>query len=211
MSNRKTVVAACAVVLSLAGCANQTGPAQTTTPPPLPGSPAAVSSSVPPPLQDGPLTPTGTKLAFGAAARVRYETKSQGKERTKIGVVPVSVKQGSVDDFRNVKLPQDVLSKDFFYVTVSFTNLGPLPLDPRAIMVQIKPYDTAGTKMNYLTIVGSFSPCAQDTDEMAVGATHTSCAVYVAPKGQDVGKVVFGYNDYTSTPSSQIEITWPSK
>lgn len=212
MNDRKMVLAVCAAVLALAGCADKAGPARSTTT--LPESPTTASSSTPRPVPDGPLTPTGTTLGFGEVARVMYETQDQGKERTKIAVAPVSVKHGSVGDFDNVDLEPDVKAMEFFYVTVSFTNLGPLPMNPTgtAVYVTVHPYDTTGTKMDLLSIMGSFSPCDHEsTDALAVGATYTACAVYVAPKTQDVGKLVFTYNDYVSTPGSLTEITWPPR
>jgi hypothetical protein len=209
MSNRKTVVAACAMVLAFAGCAEEPETAPSTIP--SLESPTTVSSSAPA-VQDGPLTPTGTTLAFGEAARVMYETESQGKDRTKIAVTPVSVKQGSISDFQDVDLSPDEMSKDFFYVTANFTNLGPLPMGKTAVTVKVEPHDTAGTEMDLLSILGSFPPCDhQLTDSLAVGATFTACAVYVAPKGSDVANLVFTFNDYLSTPGGLTEITWPPR
>lgn len=184
MSNRSTAIAACAVVLSLAGCGNTY---ERTTP--LAEPPPTVSSSAP---RGDELTPTATELAFGEPARMMYDATTVGEEKTKIALVPVSVTHGPISDFEDVNLDEEERSKEYFYVTMSATNLGPLPLDP-VFMLYVKVRDTAHkamTRIHFLT--GGFTPCeTKPTDTLAVGATFTTCEVYVAPEGQDVSEVAF--------------------
>jgi hypothetical protein len=124
MSHRKTIIAACAAVLALAGCASEkAGAASPSTS--LPESPVVASSSSseeapPPPAGAGDLTPTGTTLAVGETATVMYETKSLSKEGTKLAVTAVSVKAGSIDDLADFDLDAQSKVSDPFYVTVSF-------------------------------------------------------------------------------------------
>jgi hypothetical protein len=71
----------------------------------------------------------------------------------------VSVEKGPISDFWDVDLDTEVLDKEFFYVMMDFTNLGPLPLEPSGITVSMTAYDTAGEEMTWLSIFGQFFPC----------------------------------------------------
>lgn len=183
MSNRKAAIAACAVVLSLAACGDTS--AQTT---PLAEQPPAVSS--PAPLGDE-LTPSATVLKFGEPARMMDSANTGGTEKTKMEIVPVSVKHGSISDFQGINLDDAELSKEYFYITMSITNLGPLPMDS-VTMLWVQASDTAHDDMTKLDIIGDFPPCDYAVAEgLAVGATYTACQVYVAPEGQDVDEVAY--------------------
>lgn len=207
MSHRKTVIAACAAVLVLAGCGAEKGVASPGTS--LPESPVTTSSSTSeeaPPAGDGGLTPTGTTLAVGETATVLYETKSLSKEGTQLAVTAVSVKAGSIADLADFDLDAQSKVSDPFYVTVSFKNVGPLPMEPGGIFGVISAHNTEGDEMNRLSLIGDFAPCQGDVPEnLEVGATYTDCGVYLAPTGQDIGKVVlaFYFGD-----ADRTEVTW---
>jgi hypothetical protein len=209
MSHRKTIIAACAAVLALAGCGSEvvgTGTPGTS----LPDSPVAASSSASeeaPPASDGGLTPTGTTLAVGQTATVVYETKSLSKEGTNLAVTVVSVKAGSIGDLADFDLDAQSKVSDPFYVTVSFKNVGPLPMEPGGIFGVITAHNTAGDELNRLSLIGEFTPCHGDDtpDTLAVGASYTDCGVYLAPAGQDISNVMlaFYFGD-----ADRTEITW---
>lgn len=206
MSHRKIVIAACAAVLALAGCASETaGTAAPGTS--VPDSPVAASSSTSsaaPPAGD--LTPTGTTLAVGETATVMYETKSLSKDGTKLAVTTVSVKAGSIDDLAGFDLDAQSKVSDPFYVTVTFQNVGPLPMEPGGIFGVINAHNTAGDELNRLSLIGEFEPCQGDVpDNLAVGASYTDCGVYLAPSGQDISKVTLAY--YFGD-ADRTEITW---
>lgn len=208
MSHRKTVIAACAAVLALGGCATATeGTAAPSTS--LPDSPATTSSSASeaaPPPGDGGLTPTGTKLAVGQTATVMYETKSLSKDGTKLEVTTVSVKAGSIDDLAGFDLDAQSKVSDPFYVTVTFKNVGPLPMEPGGIFGVISAHNTSGDELNRLSLIGEFEPCQGDVpDNLAVGASYTDCGVYLAPTGQNISDVTlaFYFGD-----ADRTEITW---
>ena len=209
MSHRKTIIVACAAVLALAGCGSEVaGAAAPSTS--LPDSSVATSSSTSeaaPPASEGGLTPTGTTLAVGETATVMYETKSLSKEGTKLAVTTVSVKAGSIDDLSDFDLDAQSKVSDPFYVTVSFKNVGPLPMEPGGIFGVITPHNTAGDELNRLSLIGDFEPCHGDDvpDNLAVGASYTDCEVYLAPAGQDIGNVVLGF--YFGD-ADRTEITW---
>lgn len=208
MSHRKTVIAACAAVLVLAGCASEkAGAAAPATS--LPEPPATTSSSTSeeaPPAGDGALTPTGTTLAVGETATVMYETKSLSDEGTQLAVTAVSVKAGSIADLADFDLDAQSKVSDPFYVTVSFTNVGPLPMEPGGIFGVITAHNTAGDELNRLSLIGDFAPCPSEVVEnLAVGESYTDCGVYLAPAGQDISKVMLAY--YFGD-EDRTEITW---
>jgi len=208
MSHRKTIIAVCAAVLAIAGCASETAGASSPSTS-LPKKPVATSSSTSseaPPVSDGGLTPSGTTLAVGETATVMYETKSLSKDGTKLAVTAVSVKAGSIDDLADFDLDAQSKVSDPFYVTVSFQNVGPLPMEPGGIFGVINAQNTAGDELNRLSLIGEFKPCQGDVpDNLAVGASYTDCEVYLAPAGQDVSKVVLGF--YFGD-ADRTEITW---
>jgi hypothetical protein len=213
MSHRKTIIAACAAVLTLAGCGSETAGAAApgTSVPTSPGttSSSATSSSTPAqatPASDGGLTPTGTKLAVGQTATVMYETKSLSKEGTKLAVTAVSVKAGSIGDLADFNLDAQSKVSDPFYVTVRFENVGPLPMEPGGIFGVITAHNTSGDELNRLSLIGDFAPCQGDVpDNLAVGESYTDCEVYLAPAGQDISDVVLGF--YFGD-ADRTEITW---
>jgi hypothetical protein len=135
-----------------------------------------------------------------------YETKSLSKDGTKLAVTAVSVKAGSIDDLADFDLDAQSKVSDPFYVTVSFQNVGPLPMEPGGIFGVINAQNTAGDELNRLSLIGEFKPCQGDVpDNLAVGASYTDCEVYLAPAGQDVSKVVLGF--YFGD-ADRTEITW---
>ncbi|TDV43140.1 hypothetical protein [Actinophytocola oryzae] len=208
MSHRKIVIVACAAVLALAGCGSE----QEETAAPgtsVPQTPVAASSSPSkeaPPSGDGELTPTGTKLAVGETATVMYETKSLSKDGTKLAVTTESVKAGSIGDLADFDLDAQAKVSDPFYVTVSFTNVGPLPMEPGGIFGVIAAHNTSGDELNRLSLIGDFAPCQGDVpDNLAVGESYTDCGVYLAPTGQKIKDVTlaFYFGD-----ADRTEITW---
>jgi hypothetical protein len=209
MSHRKTVIAACAAVLAVAGCGSEkAGTAAPSTS--LSESGVAASSSVSeeaPPASEGGLTPTGTTLAVGETATVMYETKSLSKEGTKLAVTAVSVQAGSIDDLADFELDAQAKVSSPFYVTVNFRNDGPLPMEPGGIFGVISAHNTAGDELNRLSLIGEFAPCEGDDvpESLAVGASYTDCGVYLAPTGQDISKVTlaFYFGD-----ADRTEISW---
>jgi hypothetical protein len=203
-----------AAALGLAGCGStgdgQAGnplgttgastPASTTPPTTAPPSTTAVQSG-----DDAGTTPTGTTLSLGQTAMVMYETTNAGTESTKLAVTAVSAKKGAISDLKNFNLDAQTKVSEPFYITVSFRNAGPKTMEPGGIFGLVKTLNTDGDELNRLSLIGDFKPCHGDTPKtLAVGASYTDCEVYVAPAGQNVGKVVFGF--YLG--SNRTEITW---
>jgi len=205
MQYLKTVTVASAAVLVLAGCgsqvAGQAAPTAVSSAPPATNT-APTSSAAP---AGNGLTPTGTTLAVGETATVQYETKSQSKQSTKLEVTAVSVKKGAISDLKDFTLDAQTKASEPYYVTMTFKNAGPETMEPTGIFGLINPHNADGDKLGKLNLIGKFKRCEGTPPKtLAVGASFTECDVFVAPVGQAVASVVFGfYLDSTST-----EITW---
>jgi hypothetical protein len=211
MNSGKIATVVCAAVLVLTGCGSNVqgkpadAPASTMDPEPT----VARTSKVPvasPAGGDSSLTPTGTTLPVRQTATVLYATKSLSKQSTKLAVTAVSVKKGSIDDLKNFKLDAQTKVSVPFYITMKFRNLGPKSMDPGGIFGLIEPHNTAGDPLNRLSLLGEFKPCdGTPPKQLAVGASFTECDVYIAPAGQNIGNVVFGF--YLGD-ADRTEITW---
>lgn len=211
MRHRKIVLVVCAAALALAGCGSGSVQGEPAQAPVKPAQPAAESAPAPPtsakPAGRGgkKLTPTGTTLKVGQTATVLYETKDLAKATTHLAITAKSVKKGSIDDMKGFDLDAQTKVSQPFYVTVTFKNVGPKPMEPGGIFGLINAHNNAGDELNTLSLLGDFPPCEGTTPKsLAVGASYTQCDIYVAPAGQNVGKVVFGH----FVGSEETEITW---
>ena len=208
MHRMQIVMVISAAALALAGCGSG-GDRQAATDP---LAPTTTTTNVPPSTttttpagDDGGTTPTGTTLNLGQAATVMYETTDAGKDSTKLAVTAVSAKKGAIGDLKNFNLDAQTKVSEPFYITVSFRNVGPNAMEPGGIFGLVKALNTDGDELNRLSLIGDFKPCNGTTPKtLAVGASYTDCEVYIAPTGQNIGKVVFGF--YLG--SNRTEITW---
>ena len=208
--NRK-IVLYIAAALALAGCGG-TVQGQASGPPVAGSSTPATGTGAPtttaPPASGGDdagTTPTGTTLKVGQPATVLYETKDQSKESTKLEVTATAVKKGAISDLKDFNLDAQTKVSEPYYVSMSFRNTGPNPMEPGGIFGLIRAHNTAGDELSRLSLIGEFKKCDGDTPKsLAVGQTYTDCGVYIAPTGQTLGDVVFGFY----LESKRTEITW---
>jgi len=216
MSHRKIVVVACAAALVLAGCSSTVQGEPADAPASGAAEPAAESKPATPAPSEksggggggGKLTPTGTTLQVGQTAVVAYETKSLSKVTTKLAITIKSVKKGSIDDLKGFDLDAQTKVSQPFYITVSFKNVGGKPMEPGGIFGLINAQNTTGDELNRLTLLGGFSKCeGTPPKKLGAGKAFTQCDLYLAPKGQDVSKVVFAH--YVEL--DETEITWKVK
>lgn len=211
MSHRKIVLAVSAVcaALALAGCGSSVSGEPAGAGQEKPAEPVAASTPAPTsPGKSGgggKLTPTGTTLKVGQTATVEYETKSLAKETTRLAITAKSVRTGRIADLKDFNLDAQTKVSEPFYVTMTFKNVGPRPMEPGGIFGLVNAHNTDGDELNRLSLIGEFKPCEGTPPKtLKVGASYTECDVYVAPAGQDVGKVVFGH--FVGT--EETEITW---
>ena len=213
MSHRKSVLAICAAVaaLAVAGCSNSVQGEPADVAQEKPAEPAAASTSAPPSATPdaggggGKLTPTGTTLKVGQPATVEYETKSLAKQTTHLMITAKAVRKGAIADLKDFNLDAQTKVSEPFYVTMTFKNVGPRPMEPSGIFGLINAHNNDGDELNRLSLIGEFTKCEGSPPKtLKVGASFTECDVYVAPAGQDVGKVVFGH----FIDTTETEITW---
>ncbi len=198
-----------AAAVGLAGCGSTADRQEAADPPATTSATAPPSTTPSPPPtasgDDAGTTQTGATLSLGQTATVRYKTKDLSEETTKLAVTAVSVRRGSISDQSNFNLDAQTKVSQPFYITVTFRNAGPSVMEPSGIFGLIKALNPAGDELNRLSLIGEFKPCDGNVPKtLAAGASYTDCEVYVAPAGQSVGKVVFGF--YLG--STRTEITW---
>lgn len=215
MSHRKIVLAVSAVcaALALAGCGSSVSGEPAGAGQEKPAEPVAASTPAPTSAGKdaggggGKLTPTGTTLKVGQTATVEYETKSLAKDTTRLAITAKSVRKGAIADLKDFNLDAQTKVSEPFYVTMTFRNVGKRPMEPGGIFGLVNANNTDGDELNRLSLIGEFKPCEGTPPKiLKVGASYTECDVYVAPAGQDVGKVVFGH--FVGT--EETEITWKS-
>lgn len=209
MRHGKLATVVCVGAFVLAGCSStvQGQPADPQVKAEVPASPVAEpSSAAPAPAGDSALTPTGTTLKAGKTATVRYAVKDLSKESTKLAVTAKSMRKGKISDLAGFDLDAQTKVSEPYYVTMTFHNVGPKPMEPGGIFGLIEAHNTAGDPLNRLSLLGDFKRCdGIPPKTLAVGASFTECDVYIAPAGQDIGEVVFGF--YLGD-ADRTEITW---
>lgn len=206
---RHLILVAGALAFALAGCSTSVAGVPSASPGPAPSAPAATAAAAAPPApaaaEPGKPTPTGTKLGVGSPATVLYATDSTDTATTSLEVVVKSIEPGAIEDLSNFDLDAQAKQGAPFYATVSFRNTGTVAMDPGGIFGLINGYNAEDDKVSRLSLIGSFKKCdGIPPDTLAPGESFTNCEVYIAPKGQQVRKIEFGF--YVG--SKRTEITW---
>lgn len=209
MNPRSLVAAAAGASVLLTGCGFVDGPTESSptttatvaTPPGTPGSPAAFDPS------DRNVTPSGSTLKVGKTATVNYETKPLSQESTKLAVTVASVEKGTIADLEDFDLDAQTRVGVPFYVTVQFHNVGSKTMKPSGILGLVAAHNATGEAFTRLHLIGGHDQCdGAEPEKLAVGASYTECAVYIAPAGQSVSEVVFAF--YLG--DDRTEIRWTS-
>jgi hypothetical protein len=145
----------------------------------------------------GSLTPPGTHLTFGGPATVGWVPPSQdlgtgAHKGIKLQVTVVSIRKGTMADFRNVELNGKQRSSTPYYVQLRVTALSnasvPKDSDPAITFSAI---DDRGQEQQSITFLGTFSRCDDPTPpkQFVSGKTYQSCLAYLIPGGGSIQKV----------------------
>lgn len=211
MRSVPTLLAISAAAVALTSCESATSGQPVSAPevpsvtaPSLP--PTTTTETTEPPADDAAgTTPTGTTFNIGQKATVLYETKSGSKETTRLEVTVKSLKKGKASDMENFDLDAQSRASDPFYVTITFRNAGPEPMEPGGIWGLINVENTTGDQMGRLSLYGDFPQCeGLPPEKLPVGKSFTDCNIYTAPHGQNAGEVIFGFY----LESERTEISW---
>jgi hypothetical protein len=129
-------------------------------------------------------TPLGTKLKLGQPAVIAYED-SESKKKATIKLTPSAIEQGSIGDFKNIKLDADQKTATPFYVKVTAANVGRVALPGKASpATYINGIDDRGQDQNEVIFFGDFPRCAAKTPKtFKPGESYTTCLTYLIPKG----------------------------
>ena len=210
---------AAVAVPGLAACSG----ASSGSSPASPGSSSAASTSSSAPSQavsqpaaqaqevgSGSLTPPGAHLAFGGPATVGWVPPSQdtgaGAHRgIKLRVTVVSIRKGTMADFRNVQLNGNERKSTPYYVQLRVTALSsttlPKDSDPAITFTAI---DDRGQQQQSITFLGTFSRCddPMPPKQFVSGKTYESCLAYLIPGGGSIQKV-----QWDNGPAAASEVT----
>jgi hypothetical protein len=110
----------------------------------------------------------------------------------KLQVTVVSIKKGTMADFRNVELNGNQRSSTPYYVQLRVTALSnasvPKDSDPAITFTAI---DDRGQEQQSITFLGTFSRCDDPTPpkQLVSGKTYQSCLAYLIPGGGSIQKV----------------------
>jgi hypothetical protein len=110
----------------------------------------------------------------------------------KLQVTVVSIKKGTMADFRNVELNGNQRSSTPYYVQLRVTALSnasvPKDSDPAITFTAI---DDRGQEQQSITFLGTFSRCDDPTPpkHLVSGKTYQSCLAYLIPGGGSIQKV----------------------
>ena len=157
----------------------------------------------------GSLTPPGTHLALGGPATVGWVPPSQdlgtgAHKGIRLQVTVVSIRKGTMADFRNVELSGNQRRSTPYYVQLRVTALSnasvPKDSDPAITFTAI---DDRGQEQQSITFLGTFSRCDDPTPpkQLVSGKTYQSCLAYLIPGGGSIQKVQW---DNGPTAANQV-------
>jgi hypothetical protein len=135
------------------------------------------------PAKAGGLTPLGSTLKLGAPAVIAYDDSSNHK-KSRIELTPEKIEQGTLDDFKNIKLEGNQKTSTPYYLTVKVGNVGKGDLsgtDPAGYADGI---DDRDQEQNEIIFFGQFDRCNGDkAKSLKPGESYTSCLAFLIPKG----------------------------
>lgn len=206
---------AAVAVPGLAACSGTSTGSSPASPASSPAASSSASTSAPSQSQgqaagSGSLTPAGAHLAFGGPATVGWVPPSQdtgtGAHRgIKLRVTVVSIKKGTMADFRNVQLNGTERKSTPYYVQLRVTALSSTPppkdSDPAITFTAI---DDRGQQQQSITFLGTFSRCddPMPPKQFVSGKTYESCLAYLIPGGGSIQKV-----QWDNGPAAANEVT----
>ncbi|MGO9976782.1 MAG: hypothetical protein ACLP01_29080 [Solirubrobacteraceae bacterium] len=163
-----------------------------------PAAPASSSGA-----SSGQLTAAGTKLKAGQAAVVEYNNDG-GAPTYKLRITVLSIKAGSLADFKAISLSGVPKGDTPTYVQIKMTNLSSSSMntssnDPAD---SVQAYEPNGNGDSNLIITGYFPPCndVSTPNPFKAGQTFTTCETYFEP-----GEATqIGYNGNADTVNNPI-------
>lgn len=129
------------------------------------------------------VTPLGSTLKVGEPAVIDYKDASTN-DTGLIELTPEKIEQGTLDDFKNIKLDEDQKSSTPYYATIKVKNIGDSSLDEASPATYINGVDDRGQDQNEVIFFGDFERCDQEAPKkFGPGDEYTACLVYLIPKG----------------------------
>jgi hypothetical protein len=138
----------------------------------------------------------GSSLAVGEEAVVEHtENGKPTGPRTTLGITVLAVRKGTQAELEQAGFSLDPEEKTAnpYYVDTRFENQGQQAM-PLPLFVSLE--DGDGNSVSSTTIINlggaPFEKCPQsDEEELAPGATHESCLLFLVPEGTEPSRVSF--------------------
>lgn len=138
----------------------------------------------------------GSDLALGEEAVVEHtQTGKPDGPKTTLGITVVAVRKGTQAELEQAgfKLDPDEKTTTPYYVDTRFENQGQQAM-PLPLFVSLE--DDEGNSISSTTIINlgdsTFEQCPQsEEEELAPGATHETCLLFLVPDGNEAKRVSF--------------------
>jgi hypothetical protein len=197
-----SALGAAAIVVALTGCGSSSQSSSKSS-----AGPAAASSGTASPTSVGGIAKPGAKLTIGQTATLPYQdpsSLSSGPAPYRLQVTVLSIKQGSLSDFKGVQLDATEKATTPYYVRFKLTNVGSGDLKSGPLGA-VSGVDNTGHSATSVTFIGDFPPC-DDTSPpkpFTKGKTWSNCQVFFVPGG--IKKVAYSgfVQKYIESP-----VTW---
>jgi hypothetical protein len=138
----------------------------------------------------------GSTLAVGEEAVVEHtESGKADGARTTLGITVLTVRKGTQAELEQAGFTLDPVEKTAtpYYVDTRFENQGQQAM-PLPLFVSLE--DGDGNSISSTTVIEfggpPFEKCPQrDEEELAPGASHESCLLFLVPEGREASRVSF--------------------
>jgi hypothetical protein len=155
------------------------------------------------------LTPSGAKLGFGDQATVAWIPPARfsatgGQQGYRLEVSVNGIKQGTLDDFKNIELDADQKRSTPYYVTITVKALEDVQVGTDDPDIAFKAIDDRGQEQGEVIFFGEFERCdnADVPRPFTSGKSYDSCLTYLVPGGGSIEEV--RWND---GPSKKNQVT----
>jgi hypothetical protein len=137
----------------------------------------------------------GDAHALGEEVVVGHAEASGAKRATTLGITVAKVRKGTQQQLKDggFRLDPEEETASPYYVDTTIENQGSSPITQQQI---VSMEDEDGTSITSTTVINlggpAFAPCPQDkSGDLAPGATHERCSLFLVPEGITPRRVVF--------------------
>ena len=137
----------------------------------------------------------GDTHALGEEVVLEQTEASGAKRATTLGITVAKVRKGTQQQLKDggFRLDPEEETASPYYVDTAIENQGSSPISRQQ---GVSMEDEDGTSITSTTVISlggpPFAPCPQDDGgDLAPGATHERCSIFLVPEGITPARVVF--------------------